>query len=103
MFRMAIGLVLLTVAQASSVSAQAIAPPCAERSAIIERLSLKWGESFAGGGLQSETSVFEVWMSEEKGTWTILKTSADGMSCVMATGTNWRNVSPEAQPAGIRG
>ena len=63
---------------------------CAARDSVVGRLAAKYGESFAGGGLQNSTSIFEVWFSEEEGTWTILMTRADGMSCVMAAGTHWR-------------
>lgn len=67
---------------------------CAARDMVVEKLETGYGESFAGGGLQNATSVFEVWFSEEKGTWTILMTRADGLSCIMASGTNWREGIP---------
>ncbi|MBT8476684.1 MAG: hypothetical protein KJO78_14575 [Alphaproteobacteria bacterium] len=75
---------------------------CAERAKITDRLKTGYGERYSGGGLRNAESIFEVWMSEEKGTWTILMTMADGRSCVMASGTNWRNALPE-QPAGVPG
>ena len=74
---------------------------CAARDQVVDRLSGKYGEAFSGGGLRNSESIFEVWLSKEKGTWTILMTRADGISCIMASGTNWRdglNV-----PAGIPG
>ena len=74
---------------------------CAARDSVVDKLSVKYGEAFAGGGLQNANSVFEVWFSEEKGTWTILMTRADGMSCIMASGTNWREGIKI--PAGIPG
>ncbi len=76
---------------------------CAERADITNRLKTGYGESYAGGGLRNSESVFEIWMSEEKGTWTILMTMANGRSCVMASGTNWRKAMPEVEPAGIPG
>ncbi len=84
-------------------AAQAATPPCGNRDAIVERLETKWGETFAGAGLQSASSVFEVWMSAEKGTWTILKTNANGTACVMASGTNWLDGLPTEQIVGIEG
>ncbi|MEM1064347.1 MAG: hypothetical protein AAF771_08145 [Pseudomonadota bacterium] len=77
---------------------------CAERAKITDRLKTGYGESYTGGGLRNAESVFEVWASEEKGTWTILMTMANGRSCVMASGTNWREALPEMkQPVGIPG
>jgi hypothetical protein len=58
---------------------------------VVSKLTTGYGETFAGGGLQSSTRILEVWMSEEKGTWTILVTRPDGSTCVMATGTHWRD------------
>ncbi len=74
---------------------------CAARDKVVDRLSGKYGEAFSGGGLRNEESIYEVWHSEEKGTWTILMTRADGISCIMASGTNWRDGLKV--PAGIPG
>ena len=76
-------------------------PPCGPRDAIVDRLSAKWGEEFVGGGLQSSANMFEVYMSAENGTWTILKTDAYGRACVMATGTNWLESLGTEKLAGI--
>lgn len=78
---------------------------CAARDMVVSKLESGYGESFAGGGLQNSNSIFEVWFSPEEGTWTILMTRPDGMSCVMASGTNWRESLPGyvKQPAGVPG
>lgn len=70
---------------------------CAERDQIAERLASAYSEQLLGAGMQSETSMFEVWASPE-GTWTILLTRPDGVACVMATGTNW--VAAASRPVG---
>ena len=75
---------------------------CAARDTVVEKLASNYGEVFAGGGLQNSSRIFEVWFSEEKGTWTILMTRADGTSCIMASGTNWRDGDFATKtPAGI--
>ncbi len=74
---------------------------CASRDQVVDRLEMKYGEAFSGGGLRNAESVFEVWLSEEKGTWTILMTRSDGISCIMASGTNWREGIKV--PAGVPG
>lgn len=77
---------------------------CATRDELVTQLAAKFGESFVGGGLQSETSIIEVWFSHDKGTWTILLTGANGTSCIMAAGTNWREAMPaDYIPPGIPG
>jgi len=86
---------------ADAQSANAAA--CGDRQAIVERLEARWGEHFSAGGMQDASAIIEVWMSQEKGTWTILRTSADGTACVMATGTNWIDALPSEKIAGIEG
>lgn len=77
---------------------------CAQRDVVVQRLSADYGEGFQGGGLQSGTRIFEVWHSDDDGTWTILMTRAAGTTCVMASGTNWRQPLPsEKLPAGVPG
>ena len=49
---------------------------CAERDHVVKQLADGYGEAFAGAGLQSSDRIFEVWVSEEAGTWTILTTRA---------------------------
>ena len=96
MRRILTGLTVLAVVLPSALNAQAT---CATRATLIEKLETGYGEAFAGGGLQNSTSIFEVWFSEEKGTWTILMTRADGTSCIMASGTNWREALPSQKIA----
>ncbi len=77
---------------------------CAARDVVVSKLEAGYGEAFAGGGLRDSSAIYEVWMSEEKGTWTILMTRPNGTSCIMASGTNWRDALPAVKkPAGIPG
>jgi len=100
MRRILTGLTLLAALVPTALSAQT---NCAERTTVVAKLETSYGEEFAGGGLQNANHVFEVWFSDEKGTWTILMTRADGMTCIMASGTNWREAMPGLKkPAGIK-
>lgn len=85
---------------ASGAAAQTV---CADRDHLVRNLGTRYGEEFAGGGLQSAQQIVEVWVSEEKGTWTILMTRADGKSCIMASGTNWRDADQVDLPKGTPG
>jgi hypothetical protein len=88
-----LGLALLVPSLPLPAAAQGLS--CAERDVVIGRLAETFGERFGGGGLQDSSSVFEVWVSETSGTWTILKTQADGTTCIMAAGTDWeKGLSP---------
>ena len=93
---------LVAAAVLVPANVQAQTNHCADRGVITDRLEANYGEKFAGGGLRNSNSIFEVWMSSETGTWTIIMTQPNGKSCVMAAGTDWREALPET-PAGIPG
>ena len=79
----------------------ATAPPalaqmtCGDRARIVERLSGHFSERLTGAGLQNEKQYVEVWSAPETGTFTVLLTRADGVSCVLAAGQHWHLKSPE--------
>ena len=85
-------LALIFALWATAASGQSV---CADRGELVDSLATRYSEAFIGGGLQSAQQIVEVWVSEEKGTWTVLMTRADGKSCIMASGTNWRSFPPE--------
>ena len=74
---------------------------CAPRDMVLERLKAGYGETLTAGGLRSQSQVLEVWAATETGTWTVLVTTAEGMTCVLATGTNWHQNAPEAAAKGV--
>ena len=84
--------VLLGIATAS-LPAQA-QTRCNTRTNIIAQLTDKYGEVSNGMGLQSATQVIEVWSSQKTGSWTIIASRADGVSCILAAGQSWSN-NPE--------
>jgi len=86
----------------------ATAPPaahaqssCGDRTAMVEQLSRSYGEIRKGAGLAGQAALFEVWASDVTGTWTILKTYPNGMTCQIAAGEYWRDEVPEFTPAGL--
>ncbi len=87
----------------------ATAPPvahaqlaCGNRNSMVEQLSRTYGEARKGAGLAGQTALFEVWASDATGSWTILKTTPNGMACVVAAGENWRDDRPVFTPAAAR-
>lgn len=71
------------------------AQSCADRSAVLETLTEKYGEGQVGVGFAGQY-LFEVWVSDETGTWSILRTDASGVSCILASGKYWRDGIQEA-------
>ena len=90
-FLIAIALLLVP----AEAAAQAV---CGSYAEISERLARVYDERAAGRGIDAQNRMFEVWAGPEG--WTILMTSADMRSCVMAIGqkgTTW-----ETMPVGKR-
>ncbi|MFQ5624238.1 MAG: hypothetical protein ACE5FS_12690 [Paracoccaceae bacterium] len=94
------------IATASLIFGMAAAAPpaaaqvsCAQREKIVLKLEKTYGESRTGSGLNGNSSMIEIWASAKTGTWTILMTRPDGISCVMATGQAWEDVPLAAASA----
>ena len=68
--------------------------PCAKREDVVEKLGAKYGERLAGRGVASPTMIFELYASNETGTWTLLRTDTAGISCVLMTGDVWESHDP---------
>ncbi len=81
----------------------ATAPPafaqnCAQRDHVIAKLQDSYAEELAFGGLQKtrgRQSVMEVWTSKETGSYTVLVTHANGLSCIVAVGTDFFEAIPK--------
>ena len=69
-------------------------PLCLSRALIVERLQSTYAEQLVSRGLQGDTQLFEVFMSRDGASWTIIKTLPTGVSCVMAAGTDWQLNDP---------
>jgi hypothetical protein len=90
---------ILGMAAAGPPDAQA-QMACGTRDSVVEKLGEKYGEVRRGGGLAGPTAIFEIWASEATGTWTILKTTPNGFTCIMAVGDGWHDDTGEPIPAG---
>jgi len=78
---------LILAALTGAADAQAV---CAPRDHLIQRLADVYGETRKGFGLRSDHVVIEIYASDETGTWTLLATRPDGVSCAMAVGEAWQ-------------
>lgn len=74
-------------------SEAAQAATCEVRSEIIAELDADYGETPRGIGMSGQ-AVVEIWASVTTGTWTILRTTPDGVACALATGEGWTEFGP---------
>ena len=88
----------LVMALPMSGAAEAQTRNCAPRDAVVDRLASGYGETRQSMGLGANNQVIEVFASEETGTWTITVTSAQGVTCLVASGQAFEPLA-EALPA----
>lgn len=73
---------------------------CALRDKVVERLETRYSEQLVARGLQSRNALMELFASAESGTFTVLITNPQGVSCVVGAGTDlvFEKIAP--RPAG---
>lgn len=76
----------------------ASSPQCDERGKIIEYMEKKYKETTIAAGVTSGGGLVEVLSTADGGTWTIIITSPQGMSCLMSAGEGWRVQKSKLQP-----
>ena len=69
---------------------------CGPRADLVKKLKAKYGEHQTALGISGPLAV-EVWTNPKTGTWTMLRTMANGVSCLMATGEHWQAVPVEGE------
>ena len=67
-------------------------PPCEDRGKLVAQLAQKYQETSVAIGVASNGKLIEVLTNASGETWTIIVTSPEGMSCLVATGEGWRKL-----------
>ena len=67
---------------------------CGPRHQLTDALTQKYGETKQAVGLSNAQQAFEVWISNRTGSWTMLMTNANGISCIVASGKSWHAAVP---------
>jgi hypothetical protein len=75
-------------------------PACGHRADVLKELSERYKEAPVALGLANNGSLLEVRSSDGGTTWTIIVTSPDGMSCLVAAGEDWQAKRPVTQASG---
>ncbi len=79
------------------VPANAASNLCTSRNAMVTALSQKYHEERRGIGIASRAGVMEFYVSQA-GTWTVVMTMPNGVSCILAAGRDWEDIA--ATPTG---
>jgi hypothetical protein len=69
---------------------------CNKRAAVMEHLSQQYSEAPSALGMSANGGVIEVLTSKDGATFTILMTTPEGLSCLVAMGSNWEDIQQVA-------
>ncbi|MBM3548500.1 MAG: hypothetical protein FJX54_16250 [Alphaproteobacteria bacterium] len=82
----------LTVSFVTAAQAQQRMPNsqqiCAPRAQLVEKLKAEFKEEPQAIGVTHSGGLFEI-LSSESGTWTVLATGPNGVSCLVLSGDGW--------------
>lgn len=90
-------IVFAVVFCAVAMPVQAQGANCAPRDTVVTRLAERYGETRQSIGLGANNAVIEVFAAQATGTWTITVTSANGVTCLIASGQAYETMA-EALP-----
>jgi hypothetical protein len=72
-------------------------PACGHHADVLKQLSERYKEAPVALGLASNGNLLEVFSSDSGSTWTIIVTSPNGTSCLVAAGQDWQPAKPVAK------
>ena len=82
-------ILLFGIAPFNATVAQA-QPQCNERGNVLALLAKKYKETPVAAGVTNTGGLVEILTDMKSGTWTIIVTTPQGMSCLVAAGEGWR-------------
>jgi hypothetical protein len=63
---------------------------CGDRERLVQELESQFNESVTAVGQVDSNAIVEVFVSDS-GSWTIIATGTDGMSCILSAGEGWES------------
>ena len=81
---LAAGLAMITATAASAQTA------CLSHDNLVEMLDGRYSEKPVAAGLEAGGRLFEVFAAPDGATWTMVITTPEGASCVVAVGEDWQ-------------
>lgn len=92
-------LVCAVVVAAMPLQAQAAEPSnCAPRKEVVSHLAAKFGEEPVAIGVSDSGRLIEILADRAGGTFTVILTTPQGVSCIVLTGESW-----QARPLTVAG
>ena len=80
---------------AATATAGSAQTACLTRDKMVDLLGGRYSEQRVAVGLENSGRLFEVFATDDGSTWTMVITTPDGASCVVAAGLEWQ--APEGE------
>jgi len=74
---------------------QSVQPACGDRAKVLSGLSAEYSESPVALGVTASGGLIELLSAPDGKTWTILYTRPDQVTCLVASGESWQEITPE--------
>ena len=94
-----LGITLASAIVCLSTQAPAAGLACGDRTSLLTALADKYKEATVAVGVTNSGGLVEVLSSGDGQTWTIIVSSPEGLTCLLATGEGWRAIY--ADPAAL--
>ncbi len=91
---------LVTLSCLIAPTALAQQPVCGSHKTVADTLKKRYAETPVSMGVTVGGAVVEIYASPE-GTWTLLITQPNGVTCLIAAGKDWENLPKLAKGAAI--
>lgn len=91
------GIVLTAFLVFGVAGAQAQPQTCGMRDEIVQRLNLQFDEQRVGFGVNKHGLLMELFKAEGAGSWSVLITRPDGVSCLVDAGDGWQFADDQAK------
>ncbi len=88
----------IAASSASAQTAEGLRMPCHDAGEIAKQLSAKYKEAPVAFGLQSNGNLLQIYKSDQKNTWTVVSTTPNGKSCIVAAGKRWQSLPGKEDP-----
>lgn len=89
---LALSACLALIAHTAAAQTQQGRPQCNDRKQVLDLLAKKYKEAPVASGVTNNGGLVEVLSDAKGGTWTIIVTTPQGVSCLVAAGEGWRRM-----------
>lgn len=73
----------------------AVAQECAPIDIMAEALTSRFGEAVVAEGIAGNGELVQLWANPDTRTWTLVVVMPAGISCMVASGTDYSETAPE--------